>query len=297
MTPLVLERLITHGRARDAIQLAGHATNRINDELLLRILEEGVQSSSEDAQAPAMFQYYVERIFQQLDKSEALDPDRLAKLEWVYLNVLEDSSRPPIMLHRQLATSPKFFVEVLSAVYRSSSDEENTEEEPDREREQKAAIASHAWTLLHSWHQVPGEKNGGVDGAVLEAWVNDARQLCEEAGRTDIGDEKIGEMLAWAPADEDGIWPCEAVREVIEVVRSRHLETGVYIGVKNKRGVTSRGVFDGGEQERDLVVQYRGYADAVRLEWPRMAAVLDRIADSYDVEAQEHDDDAERRQG
>jgi hypothetical protein len=185
-------------------------------------------------------------------------------------------------------------VEVLSAVYRSSTEQENTEDEADRE--QKAAIASHAWTLLQSWHQVPGEKNGEVDGPVLEAWVKEARRLCEEIGRTDIGDEKIGEMLAWAPADKDGIWPCEPVREVIEITRSRHLETGLYIGAKNKRGVTSRGVFDGGELERDLVIRYRGYADAVRLEWQRVAAVLDRIADSYDAEAQEHDDDVERRQ-
>ena len=73
----------------------------------------------------------------------------------------------------------------------------------------------------------------------------------------------------WAPGDADGTWPCEAVREVIEITRSRRLESGLYIGVKNKRGTTNRGILDGGEQERDLGKRYRNYSDAVRFEWPR----------------------------
>jgi hypothetical protein len=103
-------------------------------------------------------------------------------------------------------------------------------------------------------------------------------------------------MLAWAPGDADGTWPCEPVRDVIEVTRSRDLETGLYIGVKNKRGVTSRGMLDGGDQERDLARRYREHSEAARFEWPRTSAVLDRIADSYEAEAKEHDDDVERRQ-
>jgi hypothetical protein len=288
------EQLLKHGRAHGAVKLAGYAAKYVSDELLAKILEEAARSERKETDEPAMFQYNIEQIFERLDKSGTVDPERVARLEWIYLQVLEHSNRPPVTLHRQLASRPEFFVEVLSTIYRAGN------EEPDQQkgenRESKAALASHAWTLLHSWNLLPGFSEGNVDGAALEEWVSEARRLSHEAGRADIGDEQIGQMLAWAPADVDGTWPCEAVRDVIEIARSRHLETGVYIGVKNRRGTTSRGVTDGGEQERDLAKQYRDHAEAVRFEWPRTAAALGRIAESYEAEAKEHDDDAERYQ-
>ena len=294
LAPWVTEQLLKHGRAHCAVALAGRALARVPDPLLVRMLEEAARSDRNQPDDPSMFQYYVERMFRKLDKSEEVEPDRVARLEWMYLKVLEHSKRPPVTLHKQLASQPQFFVEVLSTIYRSSNEEADPIEEEDREG--KAAVASHAWTLLHSWHLVPGSSGGSVDATALENWVNTARRLCHEAGRAEIGDEQIGQMLAWAPGDADGTWPCEAVREVIEITRSRHLESGLYIGVKNKRGTTNRGILDGGEQERDLGKRYRNYSDAVRFEWPRTSAVLDRIAESYEVEGKEHDDDAERRQ-
>ena len=293
VTPWVTKQLLKYGRAHGAVKLAGHASKHVSDELLVKVLEEAARSDRKEADEPAMFQYYIEQIFERLDKSRTIDPDRVARLEWTYLKVLEHSNRPPVTLHKQLASRPAFFVEVLSTIYRASNEGPDQQEE---NRESKAALASHAWTLLHSWNLLPGFSEGNVDGAALEEWVSETRRLSHEAGRVDIGDEQIGQMLAWAPADADGTWPCEAVRDVIEIARSRHLETGVYIGVKNRRGTTSRGVTDGGEQERNLAKQYRDHADAVRFEWPRTAAALGRIAESYETEAKEHDDDAERYQ-
>jgi hypothetical protein len=112
----------------------------------------------------------------------------------------------------------------------------------------------------------------------------------------EIGDEKIGETFAWAPTDPDGTWPPLPVREVIESVRSDHLETGIYVGVTNARGTTVRDPMDGGALERDEAAKYRRFGKAVRLEYPRTFAVLDRIARGYDHEARAHDDDVDRRQ-
>ncbi len=43
----------------------------------------------------------------------------VARLEWIYLAVLEHSDRPATRLGGLLATDPAFFVEVLSLVYRA----------------------------------------------------------------------------------------------------------------------------------------------------------------------------------
>ena len=155
-----------------------------------------------------------------------------------------------------MSTNPAFFVEVLSAIYRPDPDsgvQETVEQDPKRAR----AIASQAYGLMRTWHRVPGEVNGIVDGAVLEDWVKHARKLCAEAGRAVIGDQQIGSVLASAPPDADGVWPARAIREVIEITRSRELELGVLVGVHNNRGGTSRGLTDGGAQERSIAGRYR----------------------------------------
>lgn len=123
LTPWVTEQLLRHGRAHGAVKLAGHAPRHVPDALLVRVLEEAARSDRKEADEAAMFQYYVEQIFERLDKSKDIDPDRLARLEWIYLKVLEHSNRPPVTLHKQLASRPEFFVEVLSTIYRANNEE------------------------------------------------------------------------------------------------------------------------------------------------------------------------------
>ncbi len=103
-------------------------------------------------------------------------------------------------------------------------------------------------------------------------------------------------MLAHAPADPDGTWPCLPVRELIEFTRSKDLESGIQVGVYNKRGVTTRLPTDGGTLERDEAKRYREWSEKTRLEFPRTSAMLSGIADSYDADAKYQDDRADMLQ-
>ncbi len=77
--------------------------------------------------------------------------------------------------------------------------------------------------------------------------------------------------------------------------RSRALERGLERGVYNGRGVTVRSPFDGGDHERSLAGRYRRDAEALRFDWVRTAACLDRIADTYERDAGREDRDADLR--
>jgi hypothetical protein len=239
-----------------------------------------------------MFLFSVEELLQRLDKADDVSEDRVASLEWTYLAMLEHSRRPPVVLHKTLSTNPEFFVKVLRSVYRPAPDSGVEEAVEDNKR--ASALAGHAYGLLRSWHKVPGETDGTIDQVVLQEWVDRVRALCLEAGRTDIGDQHIGNVLASSPADADGVWPAKAVRELIEKTPSRHIETGVMLGIHNNRGGTWRGLTDGGAQERAIASRYREYAKATELEWPRTSALLEQIARSYEEEGHQHDQRAER---
>jgi hypothetical protein len=120
------------------------------------------------------------------------------------------------------------------------------------------------------------------------------RRLCTDGGIGPIGDEHIGKVLASAPAEADGVWPAKPVRESLEAARSREMELGILMGIQNNRGVTRRGLLDGGVQERSIAKLYWDWAKATQLEWPRTSALLERIAQSFEEHGQWHDQNAER---
>jgi hypothetical protein len=62
----------------------------------------------------------------------------------------------------------------------------------------------------------------------------------------------------------------------------------------NSLGVTSRGILDGGDQERDRSAIYREQAQRFADRWPKTAKLLRDAADSFDRSEREHDSDAER---
>jgi len=292
----VIERLLVANRAREATHFAGENVQSVPSEMLIRVLSAAVRGKPNgDGNENSMFQHYVTIIFEKLDQDSSVREEDVAKLEWIYLKLLEHSNRTAKTLPKILATSPEFFVEVLSTAYKAHKEEKGLDPSAE-DYEARASMATQAWTLLHTWKHVPGSHNGKIDGAELEKWVRAARILCEKADRAVIGDQQIGQVLAHSPADEDGIWPCLPVRELIEITRSADMETGIQTGIVNSRGITTRSPTDGGEQERDLAQRYRNWSGRTRLEYPRTSAMLAKIAENYDWDAKYHDNDAERQQ-
>lgn len=220
---------------------------------------------------------------------EAITPDRLGRLEWAYLPALGWDPRADT-LHQLLAEAPDFFVEVVSAVFRQHSAKDTDEASPEKQR-----VASNAYRLLSSWSTVPGTREGEpLDGDALRAWITEALRLLGEADRREVGEIQIGHMLAAAPADEDGFWPCRPVRDLIEDLKNKRIERGIRTQLYNSRGVTSRSPDEGGNQERRLVARYRGQAEQLAVRWPQTAAILRDLAESYESDARRFDQDAER---
>jgi hypothetical protein len=221
------------------------------------------------------------------------DQERLVILEWRLLPLTRLDHFVPKILHSELSQNPRFFVEVLTAIFGSKNEQK---EEKEKAGPVKQALWQAAYHLLESWTGIPGgQSDGAIDNTVLNNWIAEARNQCQSNGRIEVCDSKIGEQLSYAPADVDGSWPCLAVREVFEAVKSEEILRGFDIGVANQRGVTSRGVKDGGEQERELVKTYRDYAEKCKVLWPRTALALRRIAENYDAQAKWQDGRAEAR--
>lgn len=288
-----VEQLLKARRAIEAIDLIAGFPQALPSDLIIQILAQAAEEwSTEDNERRngASYQWAVCQLLRRLDDDPSVAEVQIARLEWTYLAVLEYAERPPVVLHRLMSSDPAFFVQVLSAVYRphSGSNTEKTPVPPEVER-----TASHAFRLLQSWNIVPGTTATATDAATLTAWVKKAHRLATQSERGAVGDVHIGHVLSLSKADPDGTWPERAVRDVIELMTNDHLENGMVSGVHNKQGVTTRGLFEGGQLERGVANQYRMWADAVKFEWPRTAALLERIARSFEDTAKFHDEHAE----
>jgi hypothetical protein len=127
----------------------------------------------------------------------------------------------------------------------------------------------------------------------MNAWVDEARTLAAAQKREKIADQQIGRVLSYVRGNPDEMWPHQTVRNLVERISSRDLETGLELGLRNSRGVTCRGLSDGGAQERALQAQYLDYARHQNADWPRTAAMLRRTARAFAEDARREDEQAE----
>lgn len=287
-----IRQLVEVGRASGAVDFIAGSQQLVSGELIASVLLEAANPSSQtsDATSSTMFQWSVAQLLKRLDADDTVSETAIAQLEWIYLGLLEHSERLPIVLHRSMSNDPAFFVQVLSATCVAHS---ATAEDRAQISEEAKAVASHAFRLLQSWNIVPGAKETGIDAPALTSWVREAHRLAQQADREVVGDQYIGHALSFSRPASDGIWPDLPVRGIIEEMNNRNIEKGILLAIHNNRGVTSRALFDGGGQERGLAHMYRTWAESLKLDFPTTSSLLERIARSFEENAQMHDEHAE----
>lgn len=299
----VADRLIQAGRYADVLHLMSMYSHMDKDgprpqaaKLIVRALDGLLADQAQSAAARDLSTYDFQQLFTYLEAMrEHLALGDLVRLQWSYLPALGYDGKVPA-LSESLAVDPAKFVGIVCTVYRvrpRSEDEEVAEDQADEEQ-RDASMATNAYRLLNAWDSPPGLVDGVMNAEVLRTWIDRAVNLLAERGRTEVGLQHIGQVLGHTPPDADGTWPGIVVQDLLEEVQLDHIETGLYLHIVNSRGVTSRGLEDGGDQELRLASDYRVKAEALADSAPRVAGLFRRIAASYESDARRNEEDAER---
>jgi len=280
---------LEHGRPDAAVELLAHHDSA-PPATVLDALEAFLNIPHPEQLSPMPVGYNIGKLLDRLEHTAEVERSRVAHLEWSFLPLLR-YERQPRVLHEELARNPEFFVEAVTLVFCAEG------EEPTEVSDEVRLRAQLAWDLLDSWRTIPGiRSDSSVDGDELATWVRQARELLRDRGREKIGDEMIGQMLSGSPTGHDGAWPHAAVRDLVEEIRSIDLERGIEIGRYNSRGTVTKSLYEGGVQEHSLAQEYEQDAQTIADRWPRVAAMLRRIAAVYRAEAEREDRKAELRQ-
>jgi hypothetical protein len=283
----VIEKLLAHKRPLGAINAAAcylHTIARETDldgALLARALELAATNPADQDTTPlSSISYDIIKVLKELQSNPDIDERRLAHIEWMYVRIFRHNGIQPVALLEEVLKNPSFFVHLICLVFKAKPPIE--EEFSDLSPELRKRQSENAWYLLELVDQLPGQNaNQEVNAVQLQEWIEKVREGCAKRNRRAIGDEYIGKLLSHSPSGSDGIWPHEAVRDIIEQYERRNIEEAIEVGLFNQRGVTSRALGEGGKQERELADKYQQQADEIKYRWPRTAAMLGRIADSY----------------
>ena len=286
---IFVDELLKVDRPRAAFHAAHMDWQRLDSPRLIRLLTEVATNGAEPPAHYRLDGYYVSKALETLEQRGDTSRDDLARLEFLFIKALDRSEHGIRNLEAQLAETPALFMQALAVPFRRNDGGEDPAEWQTPNSDNREAVARAAYALLTSASRIPGTQgDGSIDLKELKDWLEQVRTLTREYGRAEIGDEMIGQLLSHCPPGDDGIWPCEPVREAIDDLGSQVIATGMLVGIRNARGATWRG--EGGAQERELAEQYRSWSREVAFEHPFTASMLEQIAADYDREAKWWDD-------
>ncbi len=287
-----VERYLRANRAEIIVLELFPRLGEIDSRQLLETLD---QFDRRIVEAPTLLKadnlyFYLQQIFTALRKRTDIRSEELAVREYRYLSLLRwgrvyGENEPPLELEKFMAESPEFYMRILTDVFAAASERG----EGRKVTEQERARAHAGWTLLEGFAVIPGLDGNQINQEALNKWVSGVLVIAQESDRLVIAQQKIGALIAHAPADPgDGLWPHKTIRDSLEVWGSESIEHGMLIERINMRGVTRRLPKDGGKQEWRLAKETREQAKTLA-EWPRASHFLKMMANHWEESAKQED--------
>ena len=294
---VAIDKLLDVSRPKSALECLYYRFHKklpLDGERTIKALLDLVRMQETEGQLNT---YHMTELIKALQDDPETDQNGLFNVEWAYLKLLDGhhGGRPRLLEHR-LSTQADFFCELIRLLYRSKKEGDHASE-PD---EQKEAIASNAWRLLHEWKRPPGLRDDGTfSSEEFGKWLESVRQQCQESGHLEVAMINVGEVLFYCPADPDGLWIANEVARELDSRDSERMRRGFCTEIYNSRGAHC--VDPEGKPEKELAQKWRQKADDVEnVGLARFGASLRGIAESYERDAEriiiEHKREAEPQQ-
>ncbi len=221
----IAENLLLHGRPLAALDASAQCLyndrekSLIDCNLLSRILL-SIASEPKDANRIhiSQIQHEILETIGHLQKHDYENKDKLPQIEWMFAKLFRYEDQRPIMLEKEVRDSPLFFVELVSWMFWEDDEVEILEVDKNKLK----LRAENAFEIFDMLKVLPGEQGDGtIDSHYLLQWVTDVRSEFCKNKKESIGDVRMGEYFSNVFEGSDGVWPHEAVRTVVELIKSK----------------------------------------------------------------------------
>lgn len=284
-----VDKFVQYDRFRSAFDVLRYNLKGYPFELVYEILQKIYTVDEPNGVFPTG--YDLQKAINYIKDCKSISTEKLAQLEFKYFSLLNVHRNIPPNLKTELLSNPESLIELICLVYKPESQKEKTDI-----NEAERFAAETAWKVLHYGRGVPGlDDEGVINIRDFKSWVTQVRQLGKEKDRSIMTDQTIGQWISVCPEEKDGSWPSTVVCELLEQFDAHEIRVSFSLGVRNNRGVTSRSPYSGGEQERNLSENYRGYAKQITFIYPQTASMLEQLAKYYENDAKGEDNRAQLR--
>ena len=290
-----VRRLLFVNRPGAIIASMHFSVSEIESSLIVETLERLVKCEGRDLENYTIYSYMIESFLRVMDLRCDISVEKKVELELFYLECPS--------LHREyrfrniqnyIEEHPVFFVQMLVLFYKVNVPDGSgsIQSLPEGRKD----LFLRAYRLFDIMKRIPGqnEETDIKKEEKLRTWVNEVKSICESLSCWEKAEYRIGEILSNASVGNDGVWPNEWVRNVMEEMYSEEVSQGAHLGKYNFRGVHWRG--KGGEQERELSRTYREWGDKLQFSHPFVASsLLFEMAKRYEREAEREDAEEDLR--
>lgn len=245
--------------------------------ILHAVFDEYCNKELKDKVVHFISSHCLEKIFKKLYRSEEEYRTEIARLELIYLRVMDC---PPRCLQYEIFHNPTMFIELLQLAYKADYPPGNSETGFNTQ------AANNAYDILEQMETIPGYNSdtGELDSEHFRTWTESVFSLAKNEDYLNACEHVFGNMISFSPIGKDGIWPAECVRDFLETHHSCRICEAICIGIYNQRGVFTA---TGGEEELKIAQKYTAYAEQLELFYPHTATIVHKIAEQYYHESQQ----------
>ncbi|WP_278572547.1 hypothetical protein [Fusobacterium ulcerans] len=274
----VIEKCIKYGN-ENVFEYLAEETRFILAEEYLDYLTKIMDKNNISIRNISLVEYYVEEIFNKIyEKFYRNNEDieiyrKIAKVELYYRGILSwDKLKCFVYL---LKKEPNYYAAMINIVYKHEEEKELTVEE------QKSAKS-----LFGFYYDIKfcpcTHKTNNINEIELEEWVNEFEKLLEGQKQKKLLGMELGKLFAFSPQGNDGFYPHESVRKIIEKLKDQELKKSYIITILNKRGIYSP---DAGITEKKLSEEYKKNAKGLKF-YPFTASIYNEISKDYMLHSQ-----------
>lgn len=274
-----IENLIHYNRPVEAIDCISkliYDKKTIENSLIIKVLN---MIDPSDKNINRMDYYHVKELIQILQKDTNVNQEELFLIEWKFYRIFNDEIQP-VTLENRIKSSPEFFCELISLVYKSDNPNYKVEHEISKSAREQA------WEVLYELRPLAGvSEQKEFDISIFMSWFKKVVEISTQTGHLGIALTLVGHILFYAPADVDGFWINRNIAELLNKKEYENLRHGYGSEIINSRG--GHWVDPTAKPERELAEKYRQQAkDCEEATFHRFAIVLEDAAKSYDREAE-----------
>ncbi len=267
------ECLIYKGNLNTYIELLYYAIDIIDLEKLYNYSLKLKDISNHNFENLASF--YLTEILKKLQQEYINDKEKclnISDLEYYFMLVLDWHQMK--CLEKTIKTDPNLYAKIISKLYKK----DNNEEKRYSEEEQKEINILN--NLFYKLEFCPGSFDNTIDETILNSWIENFIQILTKNNQKSLFTHFLGKLFPFSPPGEDGIVPCEAIRQIIEQYHDEELLSSYIITEENKRGVYTP---DAGKSEYEIAQNYKKTANELRNKYLYTATIFDKLSHRYQL--------------